>query len=117
MDVHSEGGIYLGKLPAIKCDPQRIWTVIDKIVRGLYWHETKEMLGADYCISQIVFNPNPPDEAKNSICSLPLKKVGDGKAFSYRYFLDPNDSRTSCWLLMFFDATLFAAFTEPKGCE
>jgi hypothetical protein len=117
VDVHSEGGIYLGKLPAIKCDPQRVCSVIDKIVRGLFWHETNEILGTDYCVSRTMFNPELPDEAKDRIRSLPIKRVGDGKVFSYRYLLDQKDHRISCWFLMFFDATLFMVFTKQNGNE
>lgn len=117
VDVHSEGGIYLCTLPAIRCDPNRIQTVIAKIIRGLFWYETKTVLGVDYRVTRFILNPNFDEKIKYGIVSLPLKRVGDGKVFSYRYLLDNEDKRVGCWWLMFFDATLFMSLTEPNTNE
>jgi hypothetical protein len=114
VSVYSEGGIYLGKSPAIPYEPQRIHLVLEKIVRGFFWHETKTILGTDYCVKRFIFNPQFADQAKRGIAALPLRIIGDGKVFSYRYLLDENNKKLSCWWLMFFDASLFMLMTEPK---
>lgn len=112
IDVYSEGGIYLGKYPAIPCKPQRIQAVVEKIIRGLFWHETKMVLGTDYEVRRFLFNPNFDVQKKRAIASLTLKNVGDGRVFSYRCLFDEKDKRTSCWWLMFYDATLLMTLTE-----
>ena len=117
VDVYSEGGIYLGKYPAIPYKSQRIQSVVEKIIRALFWHETKMVLGTDYDVGRFILNPNFDEQKKRAIVSLPLKNVGDGKVFSYRYLFDEKDKRISCWWLMFFNATLLMALTEPIVAE
>ena len=113
--VTSEGGIYIGKLPALQYDPIRIQNVINKIVRGLFWHEKRDILGSDYIVKRFLLNPPFSDKLQAGIGTLPLKKVGSGEVFSYRYLTDSDNPRISCWYLMFFEATLFMAITEAKS--
>ncbi|MGD9110118.1 MAG: hypothetical protein PVG93_04175, partial [Phycisphaerales bacterium] len=47
-----------------------------------------------------------------SICSLPLKKIGDGKVFLYRYFFHPKEPDITVWFLVFFEKVLITATTE-----
>ncbi len=113
VDVHSEGGIYLGKQPAFHFDRVRIQTVIDKTVRGLYFRALGTMLPKDAVVANFILNPIFEDEMKNVICSLPLNDIGNG-IFSYRYWADDTRPEESFWLLMFFDKTLFFTKTEPN---
>jgi hypothetical protein len=113
VDVYSEGGIYMGEQTEIKYDRQRFQNVIEKYVRGLFWHEKKEPLGDDYIVKPFIRNPPLFDDGiKAGIVSLPIKKLGDGQVFSYRYLTDFNDPKISCWFLRFFNSSLFVALTE-----
>ena len=113
VDIHSEGGIYLGKQPAFHFDRFRVQTVIDKTVRGLYYVELGTMLPENAVVTNFILNPIFEDEMKNVICSLPLKDIGNG-IFSYRFWADDTMPEESFWLLMFFDKTLFLTKTEPN---
>ena len=113
VDVHSEGGIYLGRQPAFLFDRSRIQVVIDKTVRGLYYHERGIALPTNAIVGSFVLNPIFHDKFKEVICSLPLRDVGDG-VFSYRYWVSNETPEESFWLLMFFDKTLFLTRTEPN---
>lgn len=112
VDVYSLGGIYLGRQPAFEYSRQRIQTVINKIVRGLFFKETKLLLGPNYIVEPFVFEPPFDEKVISGIRTLPLKSVGDGQIFSYRYLCDKIDRRISCWLLMFFSEKLIASFTK-----
>lgn len=114
VDVASKRGIYIGQLPALEYDPIRLQNVIDKIVRGLFWHEKREVLGSNYIVRQFSLNPSFDDKLRNGIISLPLKEVGDGEIFSYRYLVEPENPRIGCWFLMFFNEVLFMAITEAS---
>jgi hypothetical protein len=41
------------------------------------------------------------------IGSLPVQDIGNGGVFSYKYWINPNDSLNSIWYLMFYDYLLF----------
>lgn len=116
VDVHSEGGIYLGKQPAFHFDRGRIQTVIDKTIRGLYFKKLRVILPKDVVVANFVLNPIFNDEMKNAICSLPLNNIGNG-VFSYRYWVEDTMPEESFWLLMFFDKILFFAKTEPNNAN
>jgi len=113
VDVHSEGGIYLGRQPAFLFDRSRIQVVIDKTVRGLYYHECGIALPKNAIVGSFVLNPIFHDKFKEVICSLPLHDIGSG-VFSYRYWVDNETPEESFWFLMFFDKTLFLTKTEPN---
>lgn len=114
VDVHSEGGIYLGKKPAFYFDRPRIQAVIDKTVRGLYFRELDTVLPKDAMVANFVLNPLFKDDFRREICSLPLNDIGNG-VFSYRYWADETMLEESFWFLMFFDKTLFFTKTERNG--
>jgi hypothetical protein len=113
VDVHSEGGIYLGRQPAFLFDRSRIQVVIDKTVRGLYYHECGTALPTNAKVGSFVLNPIFHEKFKEVICSLPLHDIGGG-VFSYRYWVSDETPEESFWLLMFFDKTLFLTRTEPN---
>ncbi len=113
-EVFSEGGIYLGKKPAFRFDRNRIQTVINKTVRGLYFHETGSILIQSSLVKEFALNPIFGESFKEAVCSLPLSDIGKG-VFSYRYWLNSDDPNETFWFLMFFDKTLFFTKTEPRG--
>jgi hypothetical protein len=114
IDVKSEGGIYLGRKPAFYFERARIQTVISKTVRGLYFHETGCILSQKATVQDFVLNPIFKNEFKEVICSLPLRDIGEGGVFSYRYWVDNEEPRESFWFLMFFNRTLFFTKTRPN---
>ena len=87
VDVHSAGGIYLGRAPAFPFNRFRIQVVIDKIVRGLFFKHTKRRLATDYVVADFHYNPPIQASLQNAITRLPLFTVGDGSVFSYCFCL------------------------------
>jgi hypothetical protein len=117
VDIHSEGGIYLGSGPAFSIDRPRVQTVVDKIVRGLFLKHTGRRLAADYVVEEFVYNPKVEKPLQDAIVQLPLSNIGDGSVFSYRYYLSEAGSE-SFWFLMFYnDTSLIITQTSPAAAR
>ena len=111
--VYSEGGIYLGRKPAFRFDRSRIQVVIDKTVRGLYYHELGVVLSTEVVIKDFLLNPIIDDKYKQTVLSFPLRNIGGG-IFSYRFHANKDVPSESFWFLMFFDKTLFLTKTQSN---
>jgi hypothetical protein len=115
VDVFSKGGIFLGRAPQITIDSARIQNVINKIVRGLFWHHTKQRLGSDSIVEDYILNPRIEKPLQDEISKLTLFNVGDGSVFSYCFALD-LPPQESFWFLMFYnDTTLFVTRTTRRS--
>lgn len=113
VDLFSQGGIYLDKSHAFNFDRHRIQNVIEKIVRGLYYHTQQSTLPKAASVSPFILNPAIPPDYSNSLASLILHDTGNG-IFSYRYHSDTNAPQDTFWFLMFYDQVLFVAKTYSK---
>ena len=111
VNLFSEGGIYIEKGYIFECNKKRVQAVIEKIVRGLYFHEKGFPLNKQCCVANFTLNPSYDENTIDSICLLPIKKIGDGKAFLYRYLLHPKEPNITVWFLVFFESTLISATT------
>ena len=112
LDVHSAGGIYLGRASAFSFDRPRIQVVIDKIVRGLFLKHTKRRLAADCVVEDFLYNPVIQPSLQEAITPLRLFNVGDGSVFSYSCCLPGATGSASDWFLMFYnDTSLFVTQT------
>ena len=85
--------------------------MVEKIVKGLYLHEKGFPLNKQYCVANFALNPKYDENTMDQICSLPIKRIGDGKVFLYRYFFYPKDPNITVWFLVFFETVLIAATT------
>lgn len=111
-EIKSKQGIYLGKARAFAPDELRIQAVIEKIIRGLYYHHKKRLLPADCTVEKYFRNPEISEEFGRLIGSLPRYDIGDdGSVFSYRFVIDEQVTGNSYWFLMFFDTTFFISRT------
>ncbi|MGH8718439.1 MAG: hypothetical protein ACREV0_05785 [Burkholderiales bacterium] len=88
--------------------------MIDKIVKGLYLHNLGRRLPEHAAVGDFLLNPPLQKEFQDTICTLPLRDVGDGGAFSYRFIESDVQPDLSFWFLMFFNRTLFVTQTEPN---
>lgn len=115
-DVRSQGGVYLGRAPAFPIDRPRIQTVIEKIVKGLYFKHKKRRLPADQVVDRYLYNPPIENPFQEEIVKVPLHNVGDGTVFSYRYCMGDGPDFLSYWFLMFYnDTTFFIVQTSPAS--
>lgn len=114
VDVYSKGGVYLRSQPGFWFDRPRIQRTINRIVRGLYYHETSVPLGQTARMREFLLNPDISEEAQQIVASLPFRVVGGG-TFIYRHMLDPQEPLASLWLMVFFETTIVLTMTEPPG--
>ena len=111
VNLFSEGGIYIGKSYAFEYDQKRVQTVVEKIIKGLYLHEKGSPLNKQCVVTDFILNPKLNENILEQVSLLPIRKIGDGKVFSYHYLLYSKDSNLTAWFLMFFEKILIFACT------
>ena len=110
--VFSEDGMHLGEHPALEIDSARIDAVLKRIVRGLYWHETRQVmpgrveLRADYV-------PGANKELAELLAPIIARapSVSIGSAFRYQWRETSELRFFTAWLLTFYGTAQFAVFT------
>ena len=115
------GNIYLqnGKI-AKRFNPDRVWGVIWKITRGLFFYETGRFLPKNtpkLFRTQFEVKGAPPDEF-SLVCGAPTK--GKYKAvFDYRYVVDDKLNNFNLWAMCLWDALIvMVGFHDPAcPCE
>jgi hypothetical protein len=122
IDVSTKGGIYLGRRSAFQVDLPRIFRVVERIVRGLYFYETKTCLALDHgvkVVSNEVLSEQDSetiDVMKNTIiaplAAIAPRVIGQN-TFSYR-FGKCDIPGVSAWGLVFFGRIQFIALTGPN---
>jgi len=102
----SQGGIYLGKGYAVPVQKDAHRRVIDRIIRGLYWHHFDASLGMSTSVRQVYIDKVKPhwQEGLETLRPLNLRHImiGDGQTFQYLYGQTIDDPLYSIWLIIFF---------------
>ena len=114
LSVSTPAGIFVGTQPVFQFDRPRVQVVINKIVRGLYHYNLQRTFPPDYIVADFRLNPRLTPEFQTEICKLPLRDVGDGSVFSYRFIESEDEVGVTLWFLMFFNRVLFITQTEPN---
>lgn len=107
VNLKSETGICLGKRDAILFPADRINRVIERIVRGLFWHHYRIRIGSNIGFLSVM-NPNI-EKISNIINKIAISSIG-GDVFYYRYANVAEDPEQSMWFLLFYKRILFSAF-------
>ncbi len=121
--LNTEGGVYLGRAPAIGVNIPRIHKVVERIVRCLFLHETGRRLDDDSTVhifsddSLACSNPITVSDFVQQIVrplyALGAKTIG-GEAFSYRFWLTP-EKRDSVWGITFYESVRFVGLTKDRA--
>lgn len=107
VEVHSAGGVCLGRAPAFSFDRPRIQSVIDKIVRGLFFTHRSHRLATDHVVEDFLYNPTIQAPLQAAIARLRLFTVGDGSVFRYCCWLPDAAGSESYWFLWFYNGISF----------
>ena len=110
--LYSSGGVYLGHYPQAPINAQRIVSVLQLMVRGLYYDCCKELLPQSCHIE--VFRHNPWDQqgvidrffAQGTPAT---RKIGD--VFACGFYRAKDNPTATFWLLIFYGRVLFSATT------
>jgi len=110
--VISKGGIYTGSTPAIKFDRHKMDPIIKKIVRGLYFHQTGELLSSSTKFTWDVVNEEPTG---------PMRQVLEGSQRGLQYtdvfesayaIVEETGLEVTAWWLLFYNGLLIVCFTK-----
>jgi hypothetical protein len=111
VELHSEAGIYLGTERAVRLEVDRVNRVLEKIVRGLFFHEFGRRLPDDVTLrveldpefDRLRHGPFP-----HAMVRVP-KRLGD--VFTWRVVALPESPDFTVWVLTFYDSVLATAVT------
>ena len=118
-------GIILSPALSVPIDGLRVIAVVVRIVKGLYFHETKTRLPGTHQV--IAYDElglrNPPIERVREIAQVgtlvnqlrttPRKAIGN--VFAFYWASKPGEPATTMWHLDFFDGIRFFCVTRPTG--
>jgi len=114
------GGVYLpnGKI-ALRIEGDRFWRIVWKIVRGLHFVETGEVMPADWRVSYSVILPGEPVPAHfAAFMQISREDFGAHKGvFAYRREGAPTSPPLAYWALLFWDNVILTAAFHPPTCD
>lgn len=118
-NLRTASGLYTGqRVVAYDVDMVRIFKVLERIVRGLYFVETGKPLGLQNevrsnAIEEIQQQTVFLEQLKQVIPSMAQgEKIGDD-VFTYRYILVPNKQEFSAWIISLYNRVIFFSMTGP----
>jgi hypothetical protein len=121
--LRSRSGLYIGKRPAYDVDLKRINNVVERITKGLFYHEQEKPVPSNYvthtfAIEEMEYFPPEPREylfekVFPSLFSLTPRVFGES-VFSYQVMFSQDDENTSAWLMKFYDRVPFIGLTYTK---
>lgn len=112
VDVKTPAGVFLGKQRAVPMPLHAHNAVLDRTVRGLYFHHFGAILGSR-ASCQVTPLKNLPQEITALLSKMFLGSIG-GDAFIYRYGRASDSPQDSIWLLLFHRKHLVLVETRSK---
>ena len=110
VNLYTKGGIYLGKKTKVRISDKdwiRYYNVLDKYIKGLFFHEFNMPMPADFKIKHIL---GDKDKLLLKITSYVNKWNRENKeVFAYAYNSIP-DSYNSIWITVYYNAIVFISF-------
>lgn len=108
LNLKTQGGIYLGKATGLKFDESKTNRVIEKIIKGLFFHHKKKILPSSVRF-HIFFNPTDILEAYFKL-RIFGKRWND--VFCYAFLFAQDNTYSGFWWLEFYGSNLFLAALE-----
>lgn len=111
------GGLHLpaGQI-AKRYDDTRIWRVLWKIVRGLYFYETGTILPEDAWHETFDFSAEPTrDETLEYVLSTP-SRGRHGAIFDYKYLQLEDHPGTYVWAMLFWERLIAHLVFQHPSC-
>ena len=107
-DVFSKGGIFLGAREAFRFDAARLYGVVERVVRALYWHEFETRIRRGYQIRAVLdqFGEGLARDLAGKLNWPAFTKVAGGN-FWYTFNHGERDPMLSVWLLVFYEQVGF----------
>lgn len=116
VDLYSPNKIFLGKRTKYDLDEkdhERIFRVIDKYVKGLFFHEYGYVIPSSYKIKNFWITNKLEKTLEENISNYNVKMIKE-EIFSYGYNKIP-DQADSIWAFAFYGKPLFMSFVVPTS--
>jgi hypothetical protein len=110
VSIHSPGGIYTGEGLRVRWNSDAHDSIIEKTVRGLYFHHFREILDAEVQVSPKWFY-RPVADFFEAFRNLPVHAVGQNQ-FVYRFARAGDKPDASVWLFEFYGRHWAGAHTR-----
>lgn len=124
VEITTPGGIFLGHLPGLPVNRNRIERIIRKIVRGLFYEEMKYALPRGYGVAVVPFHPMKTGLSGGQFAKLgnvvapmiksTVRDIGNGM-FKYRFGCSPESRYQTAWELVLGDLLAAFALTDKLG--
>lgn len=121
--LRTASGIYVEKTLAFSVDLTRIFRVVERTVRGLFFEETGRRLDPAYDVmvhSNDTLSGQDPASLQEltrvilaPLANRPATVIGN-EVFVYRYAITADDPNVSAWALTFYRNVPFLALTAPR---
>jgi len=109
--VMTPAGIYAGTATGVLWDSKAHDAVIERTLRGLYYHHYEGILGGRAKI-KVQWIRSIPNDIATVMKDSPLVRIGDGQ-FSYRRVIAADQPLSTIWLFSFYDRHLASGYTLP----
>jgi hypothetical protein len=115
LDAYSKGGIYLGKVPGYNVDMKRINGVVERIMKGVFYHHKKYSLPEDikvsaYSVQDMQIADFESTDLYHSLIRFvalsSLNSYGNG-VFNYKIRFLEDNSDAGVFLSTFYDKAAF----------
>ncbi len=121
VERQTPSGIFLGQAPAYRVDGARVERIIAKIARGLYFHNFRVRVPANFETRVASEGAEQGDEVGASFLKLLIsetkrgqpKSIGDGNVFRYWLRQFPDDPSSCFFVLCFYENVLFHVAIGP----
>jgi hypothetical protein len=113
VDVRTPAGVYLGQRRVLEIPFRAYNSVINRTVRGLYYHHFGKILGRRVAC-QVKTLHSVPSELKPIVQRMSLSSVGNDALF-YRFSRAEDSPLDSMWFLLFYDRYCVFAETRRKS--
>jgi hypothetical protein len=113
-EVNSAGGLYLGAVDLVKWDSGAHAATVEKIVRGLYFHQFGEMLGSEVRVKTQWLQAPITSESGDPTYSA--GSIG-GDAFRYLYAQSTELPQLSVWQFQFYSRHWASGYSDPSNVQ
>lgn len=117
VEIVSPGGLILGNATAVLWDSDAFEALITRLIRGLYWHQTRTILPEGSTV-EVQWPKSAPIEAIQIVRAHESEHAGlkqIGEQFAYCFMIDPNLTGHSMWVFQFHQSLWATGYTLPPG--
>src|SRR5262245_47536025 len=124
IDLRTPAGLHLGQVTGYIANGARLFRVVERVVRGLFFNERRRPLGLasgvkvfeDSFVDPSRLTAQQLETIRTTAAVLATKQERRiGEVFRYSCLFTEEDERVSAWRLTFYGKVVFIAVTAPMA--